>query len=164
MTQQNCPSTCFFVRLSFKRMAKPGISSAIEDNQVLDQSDVDEDLWGSQSQSGQISPQRNAQSRNKETSYKKHEKHDAREEALRRELQSVRKVNEAIEGAIESLAKARNSMKVRPKYRRIYGHCCLTVEDLAHYISDQFPDSQCHGIFSIISSFDLDQDTLANGA
>ncbi|KAF7511618.1 hypothetical protein GJ744_003781 [Endocarpon pusillum] len=54
------------------------------------------------------SSQMNAQPRSMETP---HEKQDAREERLRRELQTVRKVNEAIEGAIESLAKARNSMK-----------------------------------------------------
>jgi DASH complex subunit Duo1 len=48
-----------------------------------------------------------------------HDEQNAQDEALRRELHSVRKVNEAIEGAIESLAKARNSMKVSPQCSRV---------------------------------------------
>ena len=40
------------------------------------------------------------------------ERKEAREASLRAELASVRQVNEAIEGAIDSLAKAKDSMKV----------------------------------------------------
>lgn len=77
-----------------------------------DELDIDDDLWGSPSKSKRVlqASQKNAQPRNTDTT---HEKQDVREEGLRRELQTVRKVNEAIEGAIENLAKARNSMKVR---------------------------------------------------
>lgn len=78
--------------------------------QLSDGSDIDEDLWTSPKKVAPSSPQRNGLSRNKEMSYE--EKH-AREEALRRELESVRKVNESIEGILESLDKARDSMKVQ---------------------------------------------------
>ena len=36
-----------------------------------------------------------------------------RDESLRQELQSVRQVNEAIEGVVQSLRKAKDNMKVR---------------------------------------------------
>ena len=42
----------------------------------------------------------------------KYEKQESKDEALRNELESVRKVNEAIEGVIESLNKAKSSMNV----------------------------------------------------
>jgi DASH complex subunit Duo1 len=90
-------------------MAKQGGGPATENVHLSDDSDIDEDLWGSPSKAKPHTPHTNTQSRQKETSY---EKQNAREEALRRELESVRRVNEAIEGAIESLAKAKNSMKV----------------------------------------------------
>ena len=50
-----------------------------------------------------------------------YEQLEAREQELRRELESVRRVNEAIEGVIESLTKAKDNTKVashrvNPKY------------------------------------------------
>ncbi len=90
-------------------MAQPAGPPATDRQELSDQSDIDEDLWTSASKSKPQLPRMNAQLRNRETS---HGKQDARDEALRKELQIVRKVNEAIEGAIGSLAKARNSMKV----------------------------------------------------
>lgn len=89
-------------------MASSGGPSAVEEEQSSDQSDAQEDLWTSPSKSVPP-PQRNAQPRNRGTL---HGKQEARDAALRRELQSVRNANEAIEGAIESLAKARNSIEV----------------------------------------------------
>jgi hypothetical protein len=56
-----------------------------------------------------------------------HDEQNAQDEGLRRELHSVRKVNEAIEEAIESLAKARNSMKVSPQYSRVIPIASLLV-------------------------------------
>lgn len=43
---------------------------------------------------------------------------EAREEALRRELESIRNVNKVIEGVIESLQKAKDNMAVRNKFGR----------------------------------------------
>jgi DASH complex subunit Duo1 len=92
-------------------MADYSDPSATERHQQFDQSDIDEDLWTSPTKTArrQQPPQKNTLSRTRDAS---RENKDAREEALRKELESVRKINEAIEGAIESLAKARNSMKV----------------------------------------------------
>jgi hypothetical protein len=92
-------------------MANPGKARATEKLHLSDESDIDEDLWASPSKPKSQPPPSNTQSRNRETS---HGKQDTREEALQKELESVRIVNEAIEGAIESLAKAKNSMKVCP--------------------------------------------------
>ncbi len=80
-----------------------------------DELDIDDDLWGSPSKSKRVPPasQKNGQPHKTEAS---HEKQHVREEELRQELHTVRKVNEAIEGAIENLAKARNSMKVRHQH------------------------------------------------
>lgn len=91
--------------------------------QLSDGSDVDEDLWTSPKKPQPSSQQTNASSRNREMSY---EEKGAHEEALRRELESVRKVNEAIEGIIESLDKARNSMKVQ------HGHAldCFIINNI----------------------------------
>lgn len=48
-----------------------------------------------------------------QSSKPKHEDQQARDQALRQELAAVRKVNETIEGVIESLDKAKTNMKVR---------------------------------------------------
>jgi hypothetical protein len=81
--------------------------------------DIDEDLWkspsskdyssntskGEQSGSSAIGPQGH-------TAKMKYDDGESKEAILRNELQSVRKVNEAIEGVIDSLNKAQSSMKV----------------------------------------------------
>ena len=54
--------------------------------------------------------------RGKESHYTTEE---AREAALRRELQSVRNVNKVIEGVVESLEKARNNMDVRIQFLEV---------------------------------------------
>ena len=46
------------------------------------------------------------------TGKSKYEDGESKEVALRKELENVRKVNEAIEGVIESLDKAKSSMRV----------------------------------------------------
>jgi len=80
--------------------------------------DIDEDLWkspskkdnnsnaskGEQSGSSATGPQVH-------TGKTKYDDGESKEAALRNELQSVRKVNEAIEGVIDSLNKAQSSMK-----------------------------------------------------
>ena len=81
--------------------------------------DIDEDLWkspskkdsssnaskGEQSGSSATGPQAH-------TGKTKYDDGESKEATLRNELQSVRKVNEAIEGVIDSLNKAQSSMKV----------------------------------------------------
>jgi hypothetical protein len=81
--------------------------------------DIDDDLWNSPSkrdinskastdeQSGSAAggPQ-------VRTGKSKYEDGESKEAILRNELESVRKVNEAIEGVIESLDKAKSSMRV----------------------------------------------------
>jgi hypothetical protein len=54
----------------------------------------------------------NAKTRTKESHYSTEE---AREVALRRELDSIRNVNKVIEGVIESLQKAKDNMAVRSR-------------------------------------------------
>lgn len=49
-----------------------------------------------------------------QTEKSEYENGESREVALRHELENVRKVNAAIEGVIESLDKAKSSMRVRP--------------------------------------------------
>ena len=73
--------------------------------------DIDESLWDS--------PVKPAQKANKaqlsktaQTSKPKYEDQEARDQALRRELADVRRVNETIEGVIQSLEKAKTNMKV----------------------------------------------------
>jgi hypothetical protein len=86
--------------------------ASLDQQQTSDQSDgVDEDLWSSPPKPKPQPPPKNAPSRNQGTP---HGEQDVQETALRRELQTVRKVNEALETAIESLSQAQNSMKVRP--------------------------------------------------
>jgi hypothetical protein len=52
----------------------------------------------------------------------KYEDGETKESALRNELENVRKVNDAIEGLIESLNKAKSSMRVSPPVRRTLMH------------------------------------------
>jgi DASH complex subunit Duo1 len=82
---------------------------APDETYPADIDDVDEDLWGSPTKkprSPKHKPIHHESSRSK-TLYEETEVRDA---ALRTELDSVRKVNEAIEGVIESLNKAKSSM------------------------------------------------------
>jgi hypothetical protein len=81
--------------------------------------DIDEDLWKSPSkkenssnasQGGQSGS--NATGTQVHTGKTKYDDGESKEATLRNELQSVRKVNEAIEGVIDSLNKAQSSMKV----------------------------------------------------
>ncbi|KEF60907.1 uncharacterized protein A1O9_02471 [Exophiala aquamarina CBS 119918] len=73
----------------------------MDPNSYLSQEDQNEEtsLWDSPVKSGQG---------NLRPTY---EQQEAREQELRHELESVRRVNEAIEGVIESLGKAKNNIK-----------------------------------------------------
>ena len=82
----------------------------------------------------------------------KYENQQSREEALRRELESVRAVNEAIEGVIESLDRAKSSMRVST----VSASC---FQGLTNSAGGQ---SNCQ--FSFYSSQYVDADTLANRA
>ena len=67
--------------------------------------DLDESLWDSPSKPEAAGKQPNAA---KPT----YQEQQDRDEVLRQELQSVRQINEAIEGVILSLRKAKDNMKV----------------------------------------------------
>ena|SRR5256885_3357923 len=81
--------------------------------------DIDEDLWGSPSEKD-VKPKTSkdepshlrAGGSQIHTGRSKYEDGESKEVALQTELESVRKVNEAIEGVIASLDKAKSSMKV----------------------------------------------------
>jgi hypothetical protein len=85
------------------------LSRAQDQSYPSDIDDVDEDLWGSPTTKSSAPTQKvnnHDASRPKPT----YEDNQAREAALQAELESVRTVNEAIEGVIESLKKAKASM------------------------------------------------------
>ena len=81
--------------------------------------DIDEDLWRSPSKIDDKSKTRNSEQSDPrcggsqvQAGKSKNGDAEGKEVALRNELESVRKANEAIEGVIESLAKAQNNMRV----------------------------------------------------
>lgn len=95
-------------------MATP---SATEEMDRLQLSEEDtEELWNSPSQRRtrsipQKTPTSNARSQNQDAKPSL-DQEEARELALRNELQTVRNVNQAIEGVLESLERARGNMEV----------------------------------------------------
>lgn len=93
-------------------------ATAAEEMERLQLSDEDtEELWNSPSQrrtkpvsqKTSTTPDERTQHRDSESVYGREE---AREQVLRNELQRVRTVNEAIEGVLESLQRARGNMEV----------------------------------------------------
>lgn len=95
-----------------------GSASAAEEMERLQLSDEDtEELWNSPSQrrtkpvsqKAPATPEERKQHRDHNSAYAQEE---AREQALRNELQRVRSVNQAIEGVLESLQRARGNMEV----------------------------------------------------
>lgn len=103
------------------------ILSATEEMERLQLSDEDtEELWNSPSQRRtRTVPQRTPASAdrpaNQDTKPSLHQE-EARELALRNELQTVRNVNQAIEGVLESLERARGNMEVC-NYSLKFGNC-----------------------------------------
>lgn len=105
--------------------------SAIDEMDKLQLSDEDtEDLWASPSErqrkprslkdsksSGNV-PE-SSQPRNADTLY---DQEEAREAALRNELESVRNINQVIEGVVESLDRAKGNMEVWKPFPRPL-HC-----------------------------------------
>lgn len=79
--------------------------------------------------------------RSKESHYTTEE---AREAALRRELESIRNVNKVIEGVVESLQKAKDNMAVRDKFRTA-AVFRLTMNRLYHALSRTRPLCCKHG-------------------
>lgn len=76
--------------------------------------DIDESQWDSPAtftRNGGKMPKTDGKQPN--TNKPTYQEQQEREASLRQELQSVRQVNEAIEGVIHSLGKARDNMKVR---------------------------------------------------
>ena len=82
--------------------------------------DESEVLWASPSKKSskpQAPANSNAQDSNMQSSQSRHGEsryggEEAREEALQKELQSVRNINQVIEGVIESLDRAKTNMEV----------------------------------------------------
>ena len=82
------------------------------DSTINDQ-DIDESLWDSPPKPAYDHKQPpKAPARQPTTTRPTYQEQAAREESLRQELESVRRVNETIEGVIQSLAKAKDNMKV----------------------------------------------------
>ena len=80
---------------------------------MLNDQDIDESLWDSPAKPTHDQTQSpKATSKQPTTTRPTYQEQQAREESLRQELESVRRVNEAIEGVIQSLAKAKDNMKV----------------------------------------------------
>ena len=77
--------------------------------------DIDESLWDSPVKP--VAKARNdvnsANAKSASASRPAYEEQQSHEQNLRQELANVRKVNEAIEGVIESLGRAKGNMKVR---------------------------------------------------
>lgn len=111
--------------------------SAAEQMERLQLSDEDtEDLWNSPSSKKHKKTQsrKSAQesSSKPEPSHARgdsiYEREEAREAALREELQNVRNINEVIEGVLESLDRAKGNMEVCPAawyrgmFSRSYSH------------------------------------------
>ena len=164
-----------WVQLRPVTMTTSGKAPAAEQLHRSDNSDIDEDLWALPPKSKPKpkpvgrAPQPNPQPR---TAEPMQERQTAHEEALRRELQSVRKVNEAIEGAIESLAKAKNSMKVCAEAQPIPPPQSSPVgqensqNDLPSTaaLTPQRPDRPHHRLRGLLPAVDMDQDPLADRA
>ena len=93
------------------------IPSATQEMERLQLSDEDtEELWNSPSQRRtRPAPQRTPASADRlanQDTKPSLDQEEARELALRNELQTVRNVNQAIEGVLESLERARGNMEV----------------------------------------------------
>jgi hypothetical protein len=79
-----------------------GLAFNMDPDSSIYQEDQNEEssLWDSPVKAGKDKPRST------------YEQQEAREQELRREVESVRRVNEAIEGVIESLGKAKDNIKV----------------------------------------------------
>lgn len=83
------------------------------EDSLLRSDDVDPSLWDSPVKSAreqQEAPK--SSSKSAKSTRPTHEEQEERENGLRRELESVRQVNETIEGLIQSLGKAKENMQV----------------------------------------------------
>jgi hypothetical protein len=85
---------------------KPGASANNPENE-----DVDESLWDSPAKPAPKSSKLQS-GKTLQTAKPSHEDQEAKDQALRQELANVRKVNETIEGVIQTLDKAKTNMKV----------------------------------------------------
>lgn len=93
------------------------------DNSYLDDEDIDESLWNSPVKDNATSV---PSTKKRDPGYvppraifsarPAYVDQQARDQSLRQELASVRKVNEAIEGVLASLEKAKTNMKARSSH------------------------------------------------
>jgi hypothetical protein len=88
------------------------------DNSLLEDEGIDDSIWDSPVKM-QDDRSQNPQAANNKSNFGRPtlQEQQEQDETLRRELDSVRKVNQAIEGVIESLGKAKDNMKVRKQER-----------------------------------------------
>lgn len=101
--RHSCPNTRQFNDLALNNSySHPSLTSKMDPDSSFSQHDQNDEssLWDSPVKPGQGKIQST------------YEQQEAREQELRRELESVRRVNEAIEGVIESLRKAKDNIKV----------------------------------------------------
>jgi DASH complex subunit Duo1 len=123
----------------------------------LDLSDSDsEDLFASPSKVSKQSRKPNAKSdapssRNVESKY---DAEQAREASLRKELESVRSINEVIEGVVSSLEVAKGNMDVSSIHRKVF-QLALLILVLA--------DCLTHSHICFYTPEHLDTNTITNG-
>lgn len=140
-------------------MATPGTTPNIG-NLDLSDSDTD-DLFASPSQS-EKKPNPNGKSKGAEISSapsthsigeSRYDSEEAREASLRRELESVRSINQVMEGVVESLERAKGNMDVCqcfpwPPFRKAYAiiltdcfaHCNFRIHTSEHLDPNTFAD------------------------
>ena len=121
------------------------------DDSLMADHDAEENLWDSpvkpRNDSGETP---RAATKHADAAKPTYQEQQEREESLRRELESVRQVNEAIEGVIQSLNKARDNMKVCQK-------------NLVHYRqTDAGADCQWHCGRRVYPTQYLDSNSITN--
>ena len=83
------------------------------DDSLMNDHNADESLWDSPVKPSNDSGETpRAFVKHTDSAKPTYQEQQEREQSLRRELESVRQVNEAIEGVIQSLNKAKDNMKV----------------------------------------------------
>ncbi len=78
---------------------------------TVDHEDMDESLWDSPAKSAPESEQQQS-GKTAQSSKLSYEDQETKDKALRQELANVHRVNETVEGVLQSLDKARTNMRV----------------------------------------------------
>lgn len=90
----------------------------MDPNELLNSEDMEESLW--ESPAKPLQDRREVGTKQAHSTKPTYEEQQEREASLRQEWESVRQVNEALEGVIQSLNKAKSNMEVRRYIADIY--------------------------------------------